>query len=123
PFQRGCCRSSAARLDHRSRAAGSWARWPAHRRQVGLRSVRCKQKEVTLKTTIRLEWAALPLILAAVWTVHQGVLQLTAPTPALARNNRPAAGKTTAAAVAAANAFLTTLPDSQRAAVKFAFTD
>ena len=76
-----------------------------------------------MKRTIRHEWAALPLILVTVWTVAQGVLQLTAPTPALARNNRPAAGNTTAAAAAAANAFLATLTDSQRAAVKFAFTD
>ena len=55
--------------------------------------------------------------------MSQGALQLTAPTPALARNNRPAAGSTTAAAVAAANAFLAILTDSQRAAVKFASTD
>jgi hypothetical protein len=80
-------------------------------------------KEVTVKETIRLDWAALPLILATAWTVQQGVLQLTTPTPVLARNNRPGAGKTTAAAVATANAFLATLTDSQRTAVEFAFTD
>jgi hypothetical protein len=80
-------------------------------------------KEVTVKKPIRLKRAALPLILVAVWTVQLAVLQLTAPTPALAQNNQPEAGTTTAAAVTAANAFLATLTDTQRAAVKFAFTD
>lgn len=76
-----------------------------------------------MKKPIRRKGTALPLILVTVWTVPQWVLPLTAPTPALAQNNQPEAGTTTAAAVAAAHAFLATLTETQRAAVKFAFTD
>jgi hypothetical protein len=76
-----------------------------------------------VKKTIRLNWAALPLLLGTLWAVPLGVWQLTAPTPSLAENNLSAAGTTTAAAVTAANAFLATLTDAQRATVKFAFTD
>jgi hypothetical protein len=76
-----------------------------------------------VRKTICLKWAALLLFLATGWIMHQVALPLMAPIPALAQDTRVKAGTTTAAAVTAANAFLAILTETQRAAVKFAFTD